>query len=121
MRPVDEVLLFGDFNLPGVKWATDDEFSTTYVPVEISGLTARIFLDRILPSGLYQLNWKVNKYDNVLDLVFISSHSDIIHRYPLSPICAGIGSDDYHDACEVELKGHFTSTCANGTNLRHLT
>lgn len=107
VRHEDEVLLLGDYNLPDVGWVEDDDIPLTYVPVHVSGTEATRFLDRIMSSGFYQLNWKVNRFGNVLDLVFSSSNSDINHRYPNSPFCRGIDKTIYHDPCVLELYGHF--------------
>ena len=85
----DHVLVFGDFNLPLVKWIPDDDNSNVMYPnfhfqnistANPTGVLSTIetsFCDRLLGNGLYQINSVANANNRHLDLIFCTSADDL--------------------------------------------
>lgn len=91
-------LVMGDFNLPNLVWIVDDELGI--VPTNVNSLIEREFVDSMLCSGLFQINYIKNSLDRSLDLIFTNFtdsfriyESDIpfvindIHHKPIEIVC----------------------------------
>ena len=76
------LVLFGDFNLPGIKWGD--------IPVADVSNKQNEFLDIFQENGLHQKVLSSTRFDAILDLVFINEPALIDHVEvgpPLSSTC----------------------------------
>ncbi|KAJ6640367.1 S-phase kinase-associated protein 1 [Pseudolycoriella hygida] len=85
----DHVFVFGDYNLPLVKWTPDEELLNVMNPIfhfhnvgsnNSTGVLSTIettFCDSLLGSGLYQINSVANANNRHLDLIFCTTADDL--------------------------------------------
>ena len=77
-NPADEIIVLGDFNLPGLKWLS----STSGCLYPDPGLSTFHFgalsiLDSYSSAALRQVNNVRNENDRILDLCFVNAHSKV--------------------------------------------
>lgn len=104
----DEALLYGDFNLPGIKWVPDDDHLNVFQPLEVPSIYNEL-ISRLSSHGLMQLHGRKNNFGNVLDLVFSTCNDDLTIFHPTSALCQGFENTRYHSSIETILAGHFIS------------
>lgn len=63
------ILLFGDFNLPLLRWQQNDDIINTYIPININSPEETI-TDECHDIGLFQINYHYNDNDKLLDLLW---------------------------------------------------
>lgn len=66
------VMIYGDFNLPDLKWKLDD-LTNSMVPVNITTSIESEVLQNCHDSGLYQINDILNDNSRLLDLVWTNN------------------------------------------------
>lgn len=97
-NPEDDVFIFGDFNLPSVRWFKDPDDSC-FLPLNLRS-EVELSLDSLFGLGYKQLNGQTNCAGNVLDLIF-AADCDNVHIMtadtPLSKI------DIFHPPIEVHV------------------
>ena len=86
LNPMDELLVFGDFNLNNVTWIRDDENECIMNAHGVTSDKSDYILSHLFNSGLNQLNDIANDYGNVLDLVFSTFIDDITVELSGHPI-----------------------------------
>ncbi|XP_055609144.1 uncharacterized protein LOC129756320 [Uranotaenia lowii] len=74
--PEDDLLVIGDFNMPGLKWCSHHG-SSLYADPACSTFSApsNIILDSLSTATLRQINGVVNEYGRTLDLCFANDGS----------------------------------------------
>lgn len=71
----DDIFIFGDANMPGIKWIPNDYQENIFDPVNISSNHYE-FLTKIFSLGICQVNNLTNNSNNVLDIIFTNVISD---------------------------------------------
>ena len=106
-------LLYGDFNLPQIKWVYEDD---TLVPTEVSQVAEDI-IDTMYFLELQQINPIHNAFGKTLDLIFADDfNKSVVTRssFPLLPI------DIHHPPIEMILDlQHFKRLISNNTITVH--
>lgn len=64
------ILLYGDFNLPMLKWIQSDIFENTLVPVNTTSQHEEITVESFNELGLFQMNSVLNDNARILDLLW---------------------------------------------------
>ena len=75
-KPSDTFLIFGDFNLPGIRWDPADTDTTYMFPAKASTEVEIEFVDCLLSLGLFQMNSVRNHQGRLLDLIFTNTTDD---------------------------------------------
>ena len=101
-KPIDTIIVLGDFNIPRADWILDDDESNVLVPTSITPTHAADFIDQIIGNGLFQVNSIRNSQHKLLDLIFTNDHSncEVIRTKELSNI------DDYHPPLLIQMEWH---------------
>ncbi|XP_055585007.1 uncharacterized protein LOC129737869 [Uranotaenia lowii] len=75
-NPEDDIIIIGDFNLPGLKWCSSQS-SFLFADPERSSFTlpSNIILDALSTATLRQINNIVNENGRTLDLCFVNDGS----------------------------------------------
>lgn len=73
---VTNCMIFGDFNLPGVKWVVDDENDQIFYPTNVNTEKAKILMDGTFSCGLAQICNLKPTGRNQLDLIFTNLIDD---------------------------------------------
>uniref|UniRef100_A0A182INJ0 CCDC22 N-terminal domain-containing protein n=1 Tax=Anopheles atroparvus TaxID=41427 RepID=A0A182INJ0_ANOAO len=98
-KPSEDMLLFGDFNMPTIAWKADSSGSLS----PSGGPTALAFTDGFAFNGLQQISEVSHTLDRQLDLIFANpvarASCSPVHSSPL-PLVA---EDNYHPALEMSL------------------
>lgn len=68
----DTIVVFGDFNLPKLKWHSMDEDDSFVFPYCYLNSLSSDILSRYFSEGLSQINYLQNASNNILDLFFTS-------------------------------------------------
>ncbi|CAH0727206.1 unnamed protein product, partial [Brenthis ino] len=92
------MLIVGDFNLPSIKWNTEDECKNNLIPNDLNTISTLVS-DFMSVSGLKQHNSISNSFGKTLDLVF-SNVSDIRVEVSDFSVCK---VDKYHPPLSVEI------------------
>lgn len=72
----DSVLIIGDYNLPHLHWAYDDDLDS-HLPTNASSEQELVFTENMIASGLLQICDVRNSNDRLLDLAFVSNSSEV--------------------------------------------
>jgi hypothetical protein len=78
MSATDTCFIFGDFNLPGLKWEKVDEDDIFFDPSNITTDLQERVLNFFAEKGLGQICNLQNRAGNVLDLVFTNALDNIV-------------------------------------------
>ncbi|XP_055604318.1 uncharacterized protein LOC129752570 [Uranotaenia lowii] len=71
--PADDILIIGDFNLPGLKWCSSPSGFSFPDPARSSfSASSNIFLDSLSTATLRQINKIENENGRMLDLCFVN-------------------------------------------------
>lgn len=70
MNDNDDLLIAGDFNLPGLTWVLSDDDPSQYVPLSASSPSEILFTDNLSGCGIQQINGIRNFMGRQLDLIF---------------------------------------------------
>lgn len=109
----DMIVVFGDYNLPGLKWISSDD-GFCIVDVDISTITrsGTVLLDGINSCNLQQINSLPNRHGNILDLSFVSDVTD--GAFTLDSIIDPlVAIDECHPPFMVTLRCSFPTRYAN--------
>lgn len=68
--------VFGDFNLPNLKWSYDEESNAYLLPVNVASDVESCVVDRLFALDLLQINDVKNDNDRLLDLLFTNNYLD---------------------------------------------
>lgn len=71
----DDIIIYGDANIPGIKWTPNEFQECLYDPVNIN-VNHYHFLTKVLSLGLGQTSNFKNQSDNVLDIILTNVISD---------------------------------------------
>lgn len=63
-------LLFGDFNMPNLKWIQSDILESIYIPLNFNNNNDENTIESIGNNGLMQINSVMNDNNRMLDLVW---------------------------------------------------
>lgn len=100
----DDVFIFGDFNLAGIKWIPSDDNEYIFDPTNISTEEQTSILDLFAEQGYSQIcNFKNSSY-NVLDLIFTNVCDNYIANETRSIVA---GKSSIHHCC-IELSYFFS-------------
>lgn len=94
----DSVFVLGDFNLPSVKWQCQPDYANL-VPTK-TNIWADDFLNGLSDQCLFQMNGVFNKYNKLLDLVFVDDPNECFIKRTL-PITNP--EDCYHPTIEIDF------------------
>lgn len=104
MEPKDNIVLLGDYNLPGIKWIIN---SSNYLYPDSLHSSANYQTERLLDSfsfaGLCQINGILNENSRILDLCFASTemvHNATVSEAP-SPL---VKSSHHHPSLLISLR-----------------
>ena len=95
MKTEDICFIFGDFNLPGLKWNKIEEDDCIYAPSNITTELQERFLQFFAEQGLGQLCNLENQSGNVLDLVFTNA----VDNFELKEIDSIFHKTSVHHKC----------------------
>lgn len=97
LHPNDNFLLVGDFNLPGLRWCDNENYSVSPVGgLEVRDVSLK-FIDELTYLGLSQYNMIPNSCDNILDLCFCNLVLSVTDCIPLSKL------DVFHPALNIVI------------------
>lgn len=116
LSETDDMVLFCDLNLSGLKWTPHDELPNVYLPSNVTSESEITIIDGLLGIGLQQINGVPNSFGNVLETVFCSRHDEIHLDCPAPPLCAGFGSTLAHHP--VVLDFSFSSSSITNDQAR---
>lgn len=111
INPVDLVFVFGDFNLPSIRWEySPDGFY--HLPISVDDYEDEIF-NNLTDISLYQINGIKNCFDKLLDLVFVNEPNEctISRTYPVS-----LPEDIYHPTIEISCNLHSCNPVKNNSS-----
>ena len=102
----DTLLIFGDFNLPGIDWVPADADSTSMFPASTSSLAETELVDRCLSLGLHQINNIRNHQGRLLDLIFTNC---VDEKCVINTNDILVPLDNYHPALDLLCNSSFDS------------
>ena len=105
-------LIYGDFNLPSVRWIEEDG---CMVPIELQSSSAEITFDTMYFLQLQQVNCITNSLGRTLDLFFVDDFNQPFvseSPFPLVPV------DSFHPATETLLNLEHKETFSNRDTFR---
>lgn len=88
LQPSDDIIVFGDFNLPQVSWHFSDNDDCLAPSCSSSAQHVTNFLDSMHSAGLVQLSAVTNSSGKNLDLVFASNPNETSISRCSSPLVA---------------------------------
>ena len=91
----DGLLIFGDFNLPGIVWEPADSDGTSMFPGSTNTVVEMDFVDACLSLGLCQINCIRNHQGRLLDLIFTNCSDE---KQVAGSTDALVSEDLYHPA-----------------------
>lgn len=94
----DKLIIFGDFNQPGIDWIPADDDCSHMLPVGISSMVESEVADSLQSMGLFQLNSIMNHQGRSLDLVFVNFLDEVS---VLRSNMAAVPEDLYHPSLEI--------------------
>lgn len=97
---VNNVIVFGDFNLSKVVW-TFDPYLKVMTPSNINSSFEMNVIDGLFSLNLVQVNEFFNALNKILDLVFIDPDLNFFIRESLQPFYR---SDMHHKALEINVE-----------------
>ena len=92
LNPSDEILIFGDFNIPNIKWTPHDE-ENFLIPVDDLNELESLFIDSLNSCFLQQISTIKNHQSKQLDLVFATDWDNIV---PIESSFPLVAIDVYH-------------------------
>lgn len=105
------IVVMGDFNMNGIRWMTD-ESGTHFQPTEVSA-SMENFLREMSDLSFYQLSNITNKFNNVLDLVFVNELGDVALSIDKTKIIGSMQQDVAHVPYEILFEYCKKSTSMN--------
>lgn len=100
MLPTDRLIVFGDFNLPRLKWTYLDEHDTCLSPVNTHQDREVAVIDGLSTFNTSQINYVTNARNRILDLIFANDHHNVALERCISPL---IREDTDHPALDLFL------------------
>ena len=100
MKQGDQLILFGDYNLPKLQWVKDDDECDFLFAINASSASEIVINDGMLMNGLNQVNPFNNSNDVKLDLVF-TNHSDKLTINETEPL---VKNESHHNAIKIMLQ-----------------
>ena len=100
--PKDDIIVFGDFNLPNLNWnqIQEDENNNFYLPEHVGSESEISIVDGLLAAGLMQICNIPNQNSTFLDLVFTTDTS-ICNLSVTDPL---IKHEFHHNAMVLNVK-----------------
>lgn len=71
------IFLFGDFNLPNIKWQKSDDDDNFYIPINNLSVVEKLVIDKCIDLGLHQMNFHKNDNNRILDLIWSNDPEQI--------------------------------------------
>lgn len=102
MKPVDQLMLFGDFNKPLITWNVTVSSPLHYIP-SCSSPTNDSFIDGMSFNGLAQLSGVTNNRGRQLDLIFANATATESCSCVRAVLCPILPLDDHHPALEISV------------------
>lgn len=96
------IMVIGDFNMYSVRWLAD-ESGTHFIPTNaVAGMES--FLHEMQDLSFFQLSDVANKFNNVLDLVFVNETGDMELMIDKSKIIGTVQQDVSHVPYEISFE-----------------
>lgn len=95
------VILYGDFNLPSLKWIASDIFENSYIPINVTNEVEQITIESCNDLGLHQMNNVLNDNCRILDLFWINEPDICVCRKCDNNI---LYNEVHHKALKIEVE-----------------
>lgn len=94
------VVLYGDFNLPTLKWIQSDIYENTLIPINVTNQTEETTIDSCNEIGLFQMNSILNDNDHILDLFWINEPDICVVQFCENNV---LYNETHHKALSIEM------------------
>lgn len=101
------IILFGDFNLPNLKWEIADESLNYYTPINMSSEQETLIVDEFHELGLNQMNFHLNNNSRLLDLIWTNDPDQCTCKLCPDEL---LKNEIHHKAIVFEFAFNFTDS-----------